>query len=178
MGNPVAAIQDRCVLKPIFVLMLADDLPADYKAATINTYIATANRVEVLSGTDGVSPSPVTSELTTEGKSVTQALDLSGTPIILAQDPVSYKALRALYHQKDVRIVELYVASVDNAIDGTTGAITVLADDVVEISHKLKFAFYLNNVSGQEMQATSNYAQQVDADDDSVAAYEVVLADA
>jgi hypothetical protein len=181
MPNPTLNTGNRELLKPIWLIQEAGDLPADYEVTTLNTYIGNANgnttRVAILNGTDGTSPSPVTSELTTEGKQVTQAVDVSGTPTIVAQTPTEYNALRSAFHNTEVRLIKCYVASLDTAISKSDGVITLAEGDIIEISHKMKFSFYLNNVSGQEMQASGNFAAQLDADDDTAAAYESVIAD-
>ncbi|GAH03413.1 unnamed protein product, partial [marine sediment metagenome] len=105
----------RSLSKTVYMLQLASatlSAPASFSVADVNAFILNLNgdntKVTLASGAS-MSPTPVVSGLTSEGKSVVQALDLSdgGTFKLLEQTPEEYKTIKTAYKDKECRIVAI-----------------------------------------------------------------------
>jgi hypothetical protein len=169
---------NRESLKITWAIKDATDLPADYTAAVINAYIAdtaeNTTKIDVLTGA-GFNPSKNRSENTTEGNSVVQSIDISGEWQVLSQTADEYKTLKTAFNGKKCILVGL-IGDPDAIVDPDTQDLTVIAGDEILISHQMKLNFAMNPVDGAEMQIPMDFAKNVKASADTLAAREIVLA--
>ncbi len=172
---------NRGVKRKIPIIQLSDGiaLPTVFTKVVVDPFIAnssgSATRVEFLVGTDNQNMSETRSELTTEGNSEVQAMDLSANITCVKQRPAEQEALKTAFNGKRVRIIYVVTDAVDERVDGSTNVVTVEEGDSIEITHEFVVSVKTNNVSGQENQTLISYAKNVGADADTIVLNETVV---